>query len=130
LPDALGYLSDTKPSVSRRKPTAKKNKTWDGDGILAARGGFLYLRDVGGKDMGRVAYESELEPGKMLYVAGKEVEIESEIPRAEYLAGKQFLNNAKPAPTPPSLPKKTPLPVLKRSVSRYIYLNSVVLFSF
>jgi DNA repair and recombination protein RAD54B len=72
--------------------------------------------------MGRVAYESELEPGKMLYVAGKEVEIESEIPRAEYLAGKQFLNNAKPAPTPPSLPKKTPLPVLKRSESRTLSL--------
>ncbi|KAJ5359178.1 DNA repair and recombination protein [Penicillium cataractarum] len=105
-------------NVLWRKPTAKKNKTWDGDGILAARGGFLYLRDVGGKDMGRVTYESELEPGKMLYVAGKEVEIESEIPRAEYLAGKQFLSNAKPAPPPPSLPKKTPLPVMQRSESR------------
>lgn len=68
--------------------------------------------------MGRVAYESELEPGKMLYVAGKEVEIESEIPRAEYLAGKQFLNDSKPAPAPPSLPKKTPLSILQRSESR------------
>lgn len=67
--------------------------------------------------MGRVSCELELEPGKMLYVAGKEVEIESEIPRAEYLSGKQFLKNAKPASTPPSLPRKTPIPV-KRSEER------------
>lgn len=67
--------------------------------------------------MGRVSYELELEPGKMLYVAGKEVEIESEIPRAEYLAGKQFLNDAKPASTPPSLPRKTPI-LVKRSEER------------
>lgn len=62
--------------------------------------------------MGRVMYESELEPGKMLYVAGKEVEIDSEIPRAEYMAGRNFLSDSKPDASPPTLPKKTPLPVL------------------
>ncbi|KAJ5167419.1 DNA repair and recombination protein [Penicillium canariense] len=109
-------------NVLWRKPTAKKNKTWDGDGILAARGGFVYLRDVGGKDMGRVTCESELEPGKMLYVAGKEVEIESEIPRSEYLAGKQSSSDSKPVSTPPPLPKKASLPALKRSESRNVPL--------
>ncbi|EPS25487.1 hypothetical protein PDE_00420 [Penicillium oxalicum 114-2] len=97
-----------------RKPTAKKNKTWDGDGILAVRSGFLYLRDVGGKDMGRVAYESELEPGKMLYIAGKEVEIDSEIPRNEYLAAKQSFSDSKPAAGSTKTPAKTSLPTMTR----------------
>lgn len=68
--------------------------------------------------MGRVMYESELEPGKMLYVAGKEVEIDSEIPRAEYMAGRNFVGDSKPGAVPPALPKKTPLPVLAKSLER------------
>lgn len=39
--------------------------------------------------------QAELEPGKMLYVSGKEVEIDSEIPRREYLAGKTLLSDPK-----------------------------------
>lgn len=68
--------------------------------------------------MGRVMYESELEPGKMLYVAGKEVEIDSEIPRAEYMAGKNFLGDAKPEAAPPSLPRKTPLSIPQKGMER------------
>ncbi|KAJ5088591.1 DNA repair and recombination protein [Penicillium angulare] len=100
-------------NVLWRKPTTKKNKTWDGDGILTARAGYVLLRDVGGKDMGRAAFESELEPGKMLYVSGKEVEIESEIPRREYLAGKNLLQAEKPTSTPPKRPKS--LAILQRT---------------
>jgi len=98
----------------RRKPTTKKNKTWDGDGILVARGGLLSLRDVGGKEMGRVVYEQELEPGKMLYISGKEVEIESEIPPGEYVATKP-VEEAKPAPTP-SKPRNVSLAALKNTL--------------
>ncbi|KAJ5259301.1 DNA repair and recombination protein [Penicillium angulare] len=101
-------------NVLWRKPTTKKNKTWDGDGILTARAGSVLLRDVGGKDMGRAAFESELEPGKMLYVSGKEVEIEHEIPRREYLAGKNFLQVGKPTSTRPKLPTKS-LAMLQRN---------------
>lgn len=68
--------------------------------------------------MGRVMYESELEPGKMLYVAGKEVEIDSEIPRAEYMAGKNFLGDAKPEAAPPGLPRKTPLSIPQKGMER------------
>ncbi|KAF7712197.1 Uncharacterized protein PECH_003965 [Penicillium ucsense] len=98
-----------------RKPTAKKNKTWDGDGIIAVRAGFLHLRDIGGKDMGRVAYEAELEPGKMLYIAGKEVEIDSEIPRGEYLASTKGSSDPKPAVAPTKPPAKTSLPTMTRN---------------
>ncbi|KAJ5682864.1 DsDNA-dependent ATPase (Rad54b) [Penicillium macrosclerotiorum] len=125
---AGGVVSKEEASFERffnvlwRKPTTKKNKTWDGDGILAYRSGFVHLRDVGGKEMGRTMHESELEPGKMLYVAGKEVEIDSEIPRKEYFAGKQILSNKKPTPTPSSLPKKGPLPVLNKTNARALSL--------
>ncbi|KAJ5578680.1 DNA repair and recombination protein [Penicillium hispanicum] len=107
-------------NVLWRKPSAKKNKTWDGDGILTARAGFVSLCDVGGKDMGRTMYEQELEPGKMLYVSGKEVEVDSEIPRREYLAGKKVLEATKATPTPPSMPKKIPMSVQKKTDSRGI----------
>lgn len=75
----------------RRKFTAKKHKTWDGDGILTVSGAYAYLQDVSGKDMGRVMYGSRLESGSMLSIGGKEVEIDSEIPREEYLSGRVFL---------------------------------------
>ncbi|KAJ5614732.1 DNA repair and recombination protein [Penicillium herquei] len=103
-------------NVLWRKPTTKKNKTWDGDGILTARAGYVLLRDVGGKDMGRANFESEFEPGKMLYVSGKEVEIESEIPRREYLAGKNIVHSTTSTATPPKLPKKSTLTSLQRAV--------------
>ncbi|KAJ5925906.1 DNA repair and recombination protein [Penicillium verhagenii] len=97
-----------------RKPSAKKNKTWDGDGVLTARAGLVTLQDVGGKDMGRGRFEGELEPGKMLYVGGKEVEIDSEIPRREYLAGKNVLQATKPTQTSKGS-RKPPLIALKNS---------------
>ncbi|KAJ5146833.1 Heat shock protein hsp98 [Penicillium atrosanguineum] len=101
-----------------RKPTTKKNKTWDGDAIIVARGTLLSLRDVGGKDMGRVIYQQELEPGKMLYISGREVEIDSEIPRAEYLATKPAGEEAKPAPTPPKAPVNMSLAALRMAMGK------------
>ena len=75
---------------------------------------MVHLRDVEGKDMGRAMYESELEPGKMLYVSGKEVEVDSEIPRREYLAGKKLQADSKDAQSPRGPAKKAPIPMLKR----------------
>lgn len=95
-------------SHPRRKPTAKKNKTWDGDAILTARAGMVYLRDLDGKDMGRAMTQAELEPGKMLYVSGKEVEIDSEIPRREYLAGKKLISDTKSGSSPSGRTKQSP----------------------
>src|SRR4051794_36924170 len=102
---------------SRRKPTAKKHKTWDGDGILSARGGFVYLRDLAGKEMGHKMHESRLEPGTTLSISDKEVEVDSEIPRSEYLSGRGFLKSSKPGPAPVPAPvasKKEALPARKK----------------
>ncbi|KAL3471451.1 SNF2 family N-terminal domain-containing protein [Aspergillus californicus] len=78
-------------NVLWRKPTAKKNKTWDGDGIVSARDGYVYLRDISGKEMGRTMYSSTLKPGAALSIGGKEVEVDAEIPRGEYIPGKRLL---------------------------------------
>ncbi|KAJ5780023.1 SNF2-related protein [Penicillium paradoxum] len=109
-------------NVLWRKPTAKKHKTWDGDGILSFSGGFVYLRDVAGKEMGRKMHESDLEPGTMLSISGKEVEIDSEISRKEYFSGRKFLGESKPTPTSTpetvSTPKKAALPARKKGEIR------------
>ncbi|KAM5447873.1 helicase [Microsporum audouinii] len=73
-------------NVLWRKPTAKKNKTWDGDGIIIVRGGYGYLQDISGRDMGKVMLKlSSLEPGASLSIGGKDVEVDSALTRTEYL---------------------------------------------
>ncbi|KAJ5274384.1 hypothetical protein N7505_002929 [Penicillium chrysogenum] len=109
-------------NVLWRKPSAKKHKTWDGDGILSTRGEFVYLRDIAGKEMGRKVHEARLEPGTTLSISGKEVEIDSEMSRKEYLSGRMFLEGAKPASTstsdPVPTPKKEALPARKKGEVR------------
>ncbi|KAL4984653.1 SNF2 family N-terminal domain-containing protein [Aspergillus falconensis] len=100
-------------NVLWRKPTAKKNKTWDGDGILSVRDGYVYLQDISGRDMGRAMCASVLKPGIILSVGGKEVEVDTEISKKEYLSGKRFLETKTEAPTRPPLPK----PLASKKVS-------------
>ncbi|KAH8698888.1 putative dsDNA-dependent ATPase [Talaromyces proteolyticus] len=89
-------------NVLWRKFTTKKNKTWDGDGILSIRGGYGYLRDVSGRDMGRIVINTALEPGSSLSIAGKDVEVESFIPKEDYLSGREFLGGAKKSSSSPA----------------------------
>ncbi|OKL56071.1 hypothetical protein UA08_08589 [Talaromyces atroroseus] len=95
-------------NVLWRKFTTKKHKTWDGDGILVIRGGYGYLRDVTGRDMGRIVINKLLDCGASLTIGGKDVEIESAISKKDYLSGKEFLGGArKPSSPPPSRVKAT-----------------------
>lgn len=100
--------------LHRRKFTAKKHKTWDGDGILRVTGGYAYLQDVSGRDMGRTAFDSPLLPGSTLSVGGKEIEIDSLMLKKEFLAGKQFLKPALVA-SPPAVREKSVLRAFKPS---------------
>lgn len=93
----LNALSTDK--VYRRKFTAKKHKTWDGDGILSVTGGYAYLQDLSGRDMGRVPYSSPLLPGSQLSVGGKDVEVDDIMSKEDFLAGRRFLRTAASAPT-------------------------------
>ncbi|OAL71947.1 dsDNA-dependent ATPase [Trichophyton violaceum] len=78
--------NETYYSVLWRKPTAKKNKTWDGDGIIIVRGGYGYLQDVSGREMGKIMLRSSLEPGASLSISGKDVEVESVLSQREFLS--------------------------------------------
>ena len=84
----------------RRKFTTKKNKTWDGDGVIAVSGGYAHLQDISGKELGRAVCNGSLLIGSELSIGGKDVEIESMISKEDFLAGRRFLSNVKqPPPT-------------------------------
>lgn len=90
-------------AVLWRKFTTKKNKTWDGDGVLSVVGGYASLQDISGKEMGRTACKGPLLVGSELSVGGKEIEVESMITKEDFMAGRPFLGNMKKqqqAPTP------------------------------
>jgi DNA repair and recombination protein RAD54B len=100
---AAPHMFNDIDTYDRRKFTTKKHKTWDGDGILVIRGGYGYLRDVTGRDMGRIVINKNLDSGASLTIGGKDVEIESAISKKDYLSGKDFLGSArKPSSSPPS----------------------------
>jgi DNA repair and recombination protein RAD54B len=86
-------------TVLWRKYTTKKNKTWDGDGVLAVVGGTASLTDSDtGKELGKGACTRPLLPGSALSIGGKEVEIDAVIEKAHYLAGRMFLGTTAAAP--------------------------------
>ncbi|KAH8595647.1 SNF2 family N-terminal domain-containing protein [Bisporella sp. PMI_857] len=76
-----------------RKFTAKKHKTWDGDGLLSVYGGYARLQDISGREMGRSMFKNQLLPGSTLSVGGKDVEIDSIISKEDFLAGRPFIDN-------------------------------------
>lgn len=79
---------------NRRKISNKKNKTWEGDGVLAVHNGMGTLTDEAGKDIGRTRCSGPLLPDTMLCISGKEVQVESLMKKEDYLAGKKFLGSA------------------------------------
>lgn len=70
----------------RRKPTMKKHKTWDGDGILHVTNGYARLQDASGREMGRTIFDAPLLPGSTISVGMMDVEVDSVLPKEEYLA--------------------------------------------
>jgi DNA repair and recombination protein RAD54B len=86
-------------TVLWRKYTTKKNKTWDGDGVLAVMGGYASLTDSDtGKELGKGACNRPLLPGSALSIGGKEIEIDSVIEKADYLSGRMLLGTAAATP--------------------------------
>ncbi|KAL4917789.1 SNF2 family N-terminal domain-containing protein [Aspergillus aurantiobrunneus] len=99
-------------NVLWRKPTMKKNKTWDGDGIISTRDGYVYLQDISGREMGRAMHGSALKMGAILSIGGKEVEVDSEISKKEYISGRRFLDTKSERQEP--LLQPAPLPAPKK----------------
>jgi DNA repair and recombination protein RAD54B len=105
--------------LRRRKFTAKKHKTWDGDGVLSVYGGYARLQDVSGREMGRSVYKDPLLPGSTLGIGGKDVEVDSVISKEDFLSGRPFLktsakrtssngSSSSPAAKPPKAPISLP----------------------
>ena len=119
-PTGFEHSTLAKSTAHRRKYTNKKHKTWDGDGVLHVGGGYAYLQDISGHDMGRTACNSPLLPGSPLSIGGREVEVDSVISKADFMAGRPFLktNSVKPKPEvqQTSLPKPQPRPETNANV--------------
>ena len=88
---------------SRRRFTMKKNKTWDGDGVLSVVGGYANLQDISGRELGRIACKGPLLVGSELSIGCKDIEVESMITKEDFLAGRPFLGITRRPPVPPSL---------------------------
>lgn len=86
-------------NVLWRKFTTKKNKTWDGDGVLSISGSAATLQDISGKELGRGVCKGPLLVGSELSIGGKEIEVDTMISREDYLAGRPFLGNTRKEPT-------------------------------
>src|SRR5690242_1608984 len=86
-------------TVLWRKPTNKKNKTWDGDGVLAVVNGVGMLTDSeSGKEMGKGVCNRPLLPGSQLSIGGKELEINDVIDKKDYMSGRIFMGKAAVTP--------------------------------
>ncbi|KAJ4359877.1 helicase [Didymosphaeria variabile] len=87
-------------TVLWRKYTNKKHKNWDGDGLLAVKGGYGTLTDSDtGKELGKGACTRPLLAGSALSLCGKEVEIDGVIKKEDYMSGRVFLGTAGNTPT-------------------------------
>lgn len=56
--------------------------------MLQVTSGYAHLQDVSGRDLGKTLYDSPLLPGSQLAIGGKEVEVDSIIPKEEFLGGR------------------------------------------
>lgn len=76
--------------------------------MLHITGGYAYLQDISGRDMGRTTCNSPLLPGSELSVGGKEVEVVSVISKVDFLSGRPFLKTGSVKPDPEV--RQAPLP--------------------
>ncbi|KAL9601493.1 MAG: hypothetical protein Q9219_002445 [cf. Caloplaca sp. 3 TL-2023] len=90
-------------NVLWRKPTGKKNKTWEGDALLSVDfDGFAELRDrETGSSLGKARCNQPLLPGSTLLISGKDVEVDSVLSKAQLVQWKQSLKVHKPTEAVP-----------------------------
>ncbi|KAJ3760057.1 P-loop containing nucleoside triphosphate hydrolase protein [Lentinula raphanica] len=74
--------------VQWRNHQAKKHKTWEGDGVLVVLSSRATLYDsTDGKQIGTGKADIPLSDGKLLNIGGKDVELDRQISKQEYLSG-------------------------------------------
>jgi DNA repair and recombination protein RAD54B len=105
-------------SICRRKPTSKKHKTWDGDGILEVYDGYARLYDVSGRDMGKTPWSTPLLPGSTLSVGSKDIEVDSIVTKDSFMGGRRFPSATPEQPSPFSTQRLAPQATVKLKVER------------
>ncbi|KAJ4468275.1 RAD54B protein [Lentinula aciculospora] len=107
--------------VQWRNYQAKKNKTWEGDGVLVVLSGSratLY-DSTDGKQIGSGKSQMPLFDGKVFSIGGKDVELDREITKQEYLSGTCFGSNSVLIDHPmQDLPRQTLAKVFKPPTMR------------
>ncbi|KAF8920583.1 SNF2 family N-terminal domain-containing protein [Mucidula mucida] len=101
---SLGFSSEQYWMVQWRNHQTKKHKTWEGDGVLVIEGSRATLYGSDGKSLGSAAAPQTIEQGFECGFAGKDICLECETTKAEYLSGRCFGH----ASSGPSLPVSTP----------------------
>ncbi|KAF8197967.1 RAD54B protein [Pholiota molesta] len=92
-PSTSNHFQDQIWMVQWRNHQYKKHKTWDGDGVLVVSpNSQALLYDSDGTMMGtdKVAKAFPLVEGRNVSFGSKDVELEREIPRAQFLSGACF----------------------------------------
>ena len=80
--------------LGRRKFTTKKNKTWDGDGILRVSNGFAYMEDASGREMGKTSCNGPLLPESKLSIGSREIEVDSLLSKKDYVSSRSSLDRS------------------------------------
>lgn len=83
--------------------------------MLSVRGGYAYLQDISGRDMGKSAYKDALLPGCALSIAGKEIEVDTVISKEVFMSGRPFLKTT--AKRTPSIEDSIKVSSVKRTPS-------------
>jgi DNA repair and recombination protein RAD54B len=78
------YSSVCYYSVLWRNVTAKKNKTWEGDGALIVDSESTTFYDASGKVLGRLQRSRPLLPGSTLSISSKELEVDGCISKDQF----------------------------------------------
>ncbi|KAI0790697.1 P-loop containing nucleoside triphosphate hydrolase protein [Abortiporus biennis] len=110
--------------VQWRNPQYKKNKTWDGDGVLVvASNGFCSVYDMDNRRITSGKSSIEFTPDTEFVLGGKDVGIDHALTKEDYLSGRCF-GGLLASPQPPirnsgSAVKPYNPPLLSRSINKF-----------
>ncbi|KAG8869071.1 helicase [Serendipita sp. 405] len=113
-------------SVNWRKSSTKKNKTWDGDGVVHQKGSLVrFMSDDMKKLIGTKTWDVVLALGSKLWIGDKEIEVDAKLPlsRLNSIVNTDIIDledSENIPPPPPTVPiaRKFTAPAVVKKVER------------
>ncbi|KAG8822142.1 helicase, partial [Serendipita sp. 401] len=113
-------------SVNWRKSSTKKNKTWDGDGVVHQKGSLVrFMSDDTKKLIGTKTWDVVLGVGSKLWIGDKEIEVDAKLPlsRLNSIVNTDIIDledSENIPPPPPTVPiaRKFTAPAVVKKVER------------